>query len=110
MSNEITGTFNNASGLLGVDKDLVKDFTIWHYSVSIIEIIGHIGSSSTALLFLTCVPWLYRKINLVLSIFGFNLLYSWSDNLDFGFLRTFCIFLSVNAVGSVVIFYETFCI
>ena len=33
MSNDIAGTFNNAFGLLGVDKDLANDFTIWQSGI-----------------------------------------------------------------------------
>ena len=53
--------------LLRVGKSLAKYFAGWYHVVLNLEIIGRIGSSST---FLTCVSWLYRKIELVLSLLG----------------------------------------
>ena len=52
--------------------------------------------------FLTCVTWLYRKIELVLSLLGIIFCNLPPENLDFVFLKTLCIFRSVAAVGSLV--------
>ena len=82
------------------DKSLAKYFASWYDAVLLLEIIDRIGRSSTVLSFLTCVTWLCRKIELVLSLLG--IIFCRSDNLDFIFLKTFCIFRSVAAVGSVV--------
>ena len=48
MSNEITGTFN---GAFGRTERLAKYFSSWYDAVLMLEIIGRIGSSSTAISF-----------------------------------------------------------
>ena len=58
MNIDFTGTFNNVFGS-------------WHDAVLMLKIIDCIGSSSIALsLFITCVSWLSRKIDLVLKLLG----------------------------------------
>ena len=56
------------SDILRGDKSLAKYFATWYDAVLMLEMIGLIGGSSTVLSFLTCVSWLYRKTELVLSL------------------------------------------
>ena len=80
------------SDVLRGSKNLAKYFASWYDAVLKLEIIVRIGSSSTAL----------QQAGAESA--GYYFLYFCSENLDFIFLETFCIFLSEAAVESAVTF------